>query len=190
MPRLLHSLALFALALPAALADSAPNAEELVEEGVGESEEYQVKAELLRSFLRYSTFPEGSFANEKSPIVVLVLGDDPFGPLIKAAFAKKKFNGRSIQIRRLRRVPNRIDAHLVFAHELPEQEQAALIAKLSARPLLFVSDTPGFVEAGGFINLYPDDGKIRFEINERCLKTRGVQLKADLLKLARIVEEA
>ncbi len=159
------------------------------ERSAEEIEEYTVKAELLFSFLKYSKFPEGTFAHKKSPIVVLVIGDDPFGPLLKAAFAKKQLNGRSIQIRRLKRIPRRTYAHLVFAHGIDEKGQSKLINELCGRPCLLVADTPGFAEAGGFINLYSDEGKVRFEINASCMKTTGVQLKADFLKLARIITD-
>ncbi len=152
-----------------------------------EADEYKVKANLLHSFLKYAKFPEGTFAHAKSPIVVLVIGDDPFGPLLKTTFAKKKVGGRTIQIRRLKRIPNRICAHLVFAHGLEAKERKRLIAKLCTRPCLLVADVPGFAAAGGFINLYMHQGKVRFEINECCLKTTGVMLKAELLKLARMV---
>lgn len=158
--------------------------------GAAETEQYKVRANLLHRFLKYATFPEGTFAHARSPIVVLVIGDDPFGPLLKATFAKKRIGGRTIQIRRLQRIPNRICAHLVYAHGLRPKDQQELISKLSARPCLLVAEVKGFAEAGGFINLYLDKGKVRFEINESRMKSTGVKLKAELLKLARLVSSA
>jgi hypothetical protein len=160
------------------------------ERGPAETEQYKVRANLLHRFLKYASFPEGTFAHARSPIVVLVIGDDPFGPLLKATFAKKRIGGRTIQIRRLQRIPNRICAHLVYAHGLGAKERQKLISKLSARPCLLVAEVKGFAEAGGFINLYLDKGKVRFEINESRMKSTGVRLKAELLKLARLVSSA
>src|SRR5437867_1187382 len=41
--------------------------------------EYQVKAVFLFNFAQFVEWPPAAFADDKSPIVIGILGDDPFG---------------------------------------------------------------------------------------------------------------
>lgn len=154
----------------------------------GRKKEYKVKAALLLNFLKYAKFPPKTFPKEGSPIKVLIIGDDPFGPILEKVLRKKDVRGRSIQILRVRKTPKIIDAQLVFTSGLDKKERAALIKTLMHKPTLLVGETAGFAEAGGFINLYMYRGKVRFEINSARQKSTKITLKAGLLKLARIVK--
>lgn len=150
--------------------------------------EYKIKAALLFNFLKYATFPPGTFSSKKSPIEVLIIGKDPFGPVLKETLGKKRIGGRAIRIRRVSSIPKKIDAQLVFTSGLTPKEEKLLITRLKDRPCLLVGESPGFAQAGGFINLYLDKGKVRFEINSGRQATTKIKLKAELLKLARIIK--
>ena len=56
-----------------------------------------------------------------------------------------------------------------------------------ALPVLTVSDGKGFSQSGGIIELYIDDGRIRFAINVDAADHAGVHLSSRLLGLAKIV---
>lgn len=149
---------------------------------------YKVKAALLLNFIKYANFPKDAFPTDKSPIEVLVVGEDPFGSILAKTFAKKKLHGRTIVIKRSATVPKTMDAHLVFAGGLKDKERTALIKLSKKRPCLLIGDTPGFAAAGGFINLYLLKGKVKFEVNVERQGDTKIKLKAELLKLARIVK--
>ena len=55
--------------------------------------------------------------------------------------------------------------------------------------LLTVSDIKGFAAAGGVIELFAEDGKMRFEINTRAAQRAGLRISSQLLKLARVTPE-
>lgn len=150
--------------------------------------EYQVKAALLFKFLQYTTFPKGAFKDKKAPIVITIVGDDPFGDLLESTFKGKKIHARDVTIKRTKKVPAALDAHLVFAGGLNDKERAKLIELSKDRRLLLVGETPGFAAAGGFINLVKKKRKLSFEINTDRQKDTGLKLKAGLLKVADIVK--
>jgi hypothetical protein len=62
------------------------------------------------------------------------------------------------------------------------------IAPVKELPVLTVSDARGFAQAGGMIELYEDNGRMRFAINIDTLQKSGVKLSSRLLDLARIVK--
>ncbi len=154
----------------------------------GRAREYKIKAALLFNFLKYAKFPKGTYSSSSEPIQVLIVGKDPFGPVLKKSLGKKKIGGRSIQIRRVKSIPKDITAQLIFTSGLKPHEEKQLIAQLKDKPSLLVGESPGFAKAGGFINLYLDKGKVRFEIKSTRQSTTRIKLKAELLKLARIVK--
>jgi hypothetical protein len=55
--------------------------------------------------------------------------------------------------------------------------------------LLTVSDVKGFAAAGGIIELFVEDGRMRFEINTRAARRAGLHISSQLLKLARFTPE-
>jgi len=56
--------------------------------------------------------------------------------------------------------------------------------------VLTVGDTDGFLEAGGIINLLIEDKKVRFEVNVTAAEKANLQIRSQLLRLAkRVVKE-
>jgi hypothetical protein len=53
-----------------------------------------------------------------------------------------------------------------------------------------MADTPNAAARGVAINLYPDDRRMRLEINPRALKRAGLTASYQLMNLARIVSSA
>ena len=55
--------------------------------------EYKVKAAYLLNFIRYTEWPVGTLHNN-NPIIICILGKDPFGNLLEQAFSGKDISER------------------------------------------------------------------------------------------------
>lgn len=66
--------------------------------------EYQVKAAFLYKFARFVEWPATSFADSTAPLVIGILGEDPFGPMLDQAITGKSVQGRPLQILRFTRL--------------------------------------------------------------------------------------
>ena len=55
--------------------------------------EYQVKAAFLFNFTKFVEWPDGSFEDPQAPIVVGIIGDDPFGDDLGRIIAGQKSPG-------------------------------------------------------------------------------------------------
>lgn len=64
----------------------------------------------------------------------------------------------------------------------------ALLAQ-SRAPALTVGDVPGFLAAGGMVELVIDSDAVRFDVNLQALRGQGIRLPAQVLSLARQVRE-
>ena len=62
-----------------------------------------------------------------------------------------------------------------------------ILAAADGKPILTVSDLPDFALAGGMIGLKIVDNHVRFDINARIARKVGLQLSAQLLRLADLV---
>lgn len=153
-----------------------------------EADEYRVKAAFLYHFVYYTTWPPKSFADDAAPIVLLIVGEDPFGPVLDATFEGKKLHDREVVVRRVEEVPKEVEAHVVFVGDATDEERAALLDLCRERPVLLVGEHEGFAEDGARCNFYLEDEKVRFEVNVGEAQECGLALSSQLLKLARIVE--
>src|SRR6202165_5618267 len=73
-------------------------------EGVdsSDSSEYLIKAGFIYNFAKLVEWPSTAFAQADSPIVIGILGDDPFGTTLDRIVADKKINGRGFVVKRLK----------------------------------------------------------------------------------------
>ena len=60
--------------------------------------EYQVKAAFLFNFVKFVDWPESSFADARAPIVLGILGENPFGDDLSNIVNGQLVKGRSIRV--------------------------------------------------------------------------------------------
>jgi hypothetical protein len=149
--------------------------------------EFQLKAVFLFNFVQFVQWPSSAFENADSPIVIGILGKDPFEGALDDAVAGELVRGRRILVRRFDRVEDARSAHVLFVSAAERANVDRVIATLRSRPILMVSDITGFARRGGTIAFYFDGSKLKFEINPAEAQRSGLQLSSQLLNLARIV---
>jgi hypothetical protein len=163
--------------------------------------EYEVKAAFIFNFLKFTDWPEEKTAANNSQIIIGIIGEDPFGP------ATNVFKGKSIEehkllltrfegIEQIKKMPEKeknkhLDAiktcHLLFICQSEQKQLRDIIEIVRNSSVLTVADTDGFIEAGGIINLFTEENKIRFDINQVTAENTGLKIRSQLLRLAKRV---
>lgn len=71
-----------------------------------------------------------------------------------------------------------------------ESTQIDRFAQIKTQPsaILFVSDSTGFIEQGGTMEYFIANNKLRFAVNMKAAKEKGLILSSKLLRIAKIVE--
>jgi YfiR/HmsC-like len=152
--------------------------------------EYDVKAAFLFNFAKFVEWPPPAFADDREPIVIAVLGTDPFGAALDRALAGKTIRGRSIVVRRFPTV-DRIEAcHVLFVSRSESQRFSEILARLGRSPVLTVGDDDHFAEAGGMMSFVVERNHVRFDVGLRAAREAGLNLSSELLKVARVVRVA
>ena len=150
-------------------------------------DEYQVKAFFLYNFARYVEWPSQALGPGKDPLVICVLGHDPFGAALQQAISGKAIDGRSLVVHELHDLRPGCNCHILFVGASERKLSQAAVAALKASGILTVGETPEFLKDGGVINFKLEDGKVRFEINVAAADQQGLRISSKLLSLAEVV---
>lgn len=149
--------------------------------------EYRVKAAYLYNFTKYIEWPQGAFASAASPVVIGILGDDPFGRLLEETVRGRTSQGRTVTIRRSRRADDLRDCQIVFISASERTEIDATLAILAQRKVVTVCDTGPLFERGVVIRLMVADATVQFEVRLDAAERLGVRFNSRMLEAARKV---
>jgi len=151
--------------------------------------EYMIKAGFLYNFAKFVDWPEEVFENSSTPLIIGILGEDPFGNDLDQIIKKKTVKERSILIKRLKTLDELKVCHILFISASEKSHLSKVISKTKDWHVLTVSEMEGFAELGGIINFTKEGNKIRFEINLDAAEQSGLKISSRLLKLAKIIRE-
>lgn len=151
--------------------------------------ELKVKATFLASFAQFVEWPEAAMGAADAPIILGVLGDDPFGNYLEQAASRKTANGRKIQVKRFQdAAAAAAGSHILFVGNSERQRLAKVFQELKTKPVLTVADIPTFLRDGGMIRFVIRDERVQLEINAEKAKSNELRISSKLLRLASIVE--
>lgn len=148
--------------------------------------EYQIKAAFLYNFTKFVDWPADCFATPHDPIVIGVLGANPFGQELTAVVHDRRVNGRGIRVLALDAPPEAAQVHVLFVAPGAETQLAAFFAA-TPPPTLTVGESDRFATLGGVIRFTTVGDKVRFEINVGAAERAGLKISAQLQKLATAV---
>lgn len=151
--------------------------------------EYQVKAVFLLRIAQFTDWPADS-EQLAQPFVIGVLGEDPFGSILEQAVAGERISSRPIVVRRYAGLADLAPCDLLFIAASHKQATLQVLARLRTAQTLTVADFPGFVGRGGAVELFLDEGRVRFRIDRDAAQASGLVLRSQLLRAAASVEEA
>ncbi len=146
--------------------------------------EYQIKAAFLYNFTKFVEWPAARFASASSPIVIAVLGENPFGDELAKLVKGRRVNGREIVIKSVTDTSEADSVHVLFICARNDRQLGPALAQLRADAVLTVGESAAFASAGGVITFTLVEDKVRFEINQAAGEQAGLKISSQLLKLA------
>lgn len=149
--------------------------------------EYQLKAVFLFHFAQFVEWPPDAFPEAHTPLVIGVLGEDPFGAYLDETVVGETVNNRSLVVRRYRRVEEITTCHVLFISRSEAGRLEEILTSLKGRPILTVSDASGFAARGGMIRFALEANKIRLRVNLAAAKDANLTISSKLLRPAEIV---
>jgi len=149
--------------------------------------EYEVKAAFLFNFARFVEWPAKALVRNGDPIVIGIVGDDPFGDALLQIAKEQTAQGRKIEIRYYKADEDCSASHLLFLSRSVAAQTEEILQRLQGRPILTVSEKEGFVRQGGVIEFALVEKTVRFDINATIAMQVGLKVSSKLLAVARSV---
>lgn len=140
--------------------------------------EYSVKANYLVRFAAFVEWPAHSFADNRSPVVICVVGRDPFsGALDRAARAQTAY-GRPLAVRRPGTAEAAADCHILYVGR-----GGGGMVPNGQRAILLVTDA-AVSSARGMIHFVVEADRVRFHIDLQAASRSQLSISSRLLNLA------
>jgi len=152
--------------------------------------EYQLKAAFLYNFAKFIEWPAQSFQEAGDPITICVLGQNPFGDILRQTVTGKPVGGRSFEIRLLPGASTFNGCHILFAAASQSKRFREIEPSIKTSPILTVGETPDFLNNGGMIGFKVEHGNVRLEINLGAADFAQIKISSKLLSLAEVVRRS
>lgn len=149
--------------------------------------EYRVKAVFLFNFAQFIDWPQAAFPDSQAPVVIGVLGDDPFGSLLQETVRGEALGGRPFEVRHYHSVDEIKACHILFISRSEGDRLQEILAGLKNRPILTVGDAEGFSLRGGMVRFVMDKNRIRLRVNLEAAQAANLTISSKLLRSAEIV---
>jgi hypothetical protein len=149
--------------------------------------EYQVKAAFLFNFTQFIEWPSHAFHAPDAPLIIGLLGNDPFGPYLDEMVAGEVAGGHRLIVQRFDRVEDVKVCHILFISSADRDQLRETFDALKKQPVLTVGDGPNFARTGGMIRFYTEENRIRIRINLDAAKEVQLNISSKLLRMADIV---
>jgi hypothetical protein len=174
---MLFGAVLLAVFAPLAWALAAPD------DDLEEGQEYQTKAEFLFSFAKFVSWPARKFNEPDSPLVIGVVGADPFGGLLEEAVQDHRINDRTVTVEHIESMEELRKCHIIFICRSETARLGSILAEVRGENVLTVGESDNFISRGGMINFVMVDNKVRFQINDSGARRAGLKMSSQLLAL-------
>ena len=143
------------------------------------SQDDKYKAMFVYNFTKSVEWPANVV---KGDFVICVVNQDNMLKQMEAIANGKMVGDCPISVIGVKNINEIPKCHILYLpSNVTNADISAAVAKVGDAATLIVSDRPGTVKYGSCINLVMVDDKIRFEINDKAIKDRNLQLNKTLL---------
>jgi hypothetical protein len=146
--------------------------------------EYQVKAVCVLNAVRFVSWPASAFQSADAPLVIGILGENPFGSTLQDVVKGETYQQRRIVVRRVR-LEEVATVHVLFICHSERDHLQGILGALGDATVLTISENERFTQSGGMLGLRLAGGKIRFEANANAASRAQLKINSQFLLLAR-----
>jgi len=153
------------------------------------SREYDLKAVFLYNFVTFVEWPKAVRPPPGKPIIIGVLGRDPFGKVLDEVVAGETLKENPLEVRRYRTPEAALECHILYISASEAARLPQILDMLRGKPVLTVADMPRFTEAGGIITFATGD-RVQLQVNAGAAQQAGLAISSKLLRVATVVGQA
>jgi len=153
-----------------------------------EQPEFVVKTAFIYNFLKFTQWPNGTFAKADTPIVMCTIGADTYGGALNV-LTSKHIDSHPVTLERSVPANALSKCNVIIVDGATPSQAMAEIGPFKTHPVLTIGDGADFAAAGGMIGLVNVDRQVRFQINVNAVHSSGLSISSQLLKIAILLDE-
>jgi len=150
--------------------------------------EYEIKAAVLFNLGQFVDWPASAFASAESPLVIGVLGQNPFSRSLDRAVEGEVVQKRKIVVKYGDTLDAIGSSHILFICRTEARKLSDILKALRGKTTLTVSDMAQFAEKGGMVNLVAAGDRVRMIVNPTQIEAAGLRASSKLLRIAELVK--
>jgi hypothetical protein len=151
------------------------------------SGEYWIKANYLHRFAMFVEWPADAFTSPEAPLMIGVVGEDPFGGALHRLVDGKRIDKRRLVVERVDSPHDARRFHILFVSAKETGSLAEFAARLYGSSTLVVGESPNVLRDGGTISFTVRDNKVGYDVDLSAAKRARLTISSKLSSLARIL---
>ncbi len=154
--------------------------------------EYKIKAAFIYNFIKFIDWQDHCLPENNSTIIIGVLGKNPFNNSFEP-ITKKKVKNKKVTIKYFPEFEKMTDktslkkCNVLFICDSEKEHLKDVINTVKDSCVLTVGEMNGLFKAEGIIKFTMHKKKVRFEINLTAAKRAKLEIRSQLLRLAKKV---
>lgn len=148
--------------------------------------EYQVKAVFIFNFTQFVDWPSSSFATEQSPLIIGVLGENPFGSYLEETVKGETANGHPLVVRYYKNMDEIKTCHILFINLHETNSVDTILSSLKGSNILTITNNYDNSKQEEVIRFFIRNHKTGFQINPDAAKNASLNMSSKLLNVATI----
>ncbi|MCX8069993.1 MAG: YfiR family protein [Thermodesulfovibrionales bacterium] len=146
-------------------------------------EERRLEAILIGRLASYVEFPY----RPTKFFIITVIDKNPFGNLLDELYKDKLINGKPVEIRYVSKIEDIGMCDIIFITSESAKQRQAIIDYAIKYSILTVSNSRGFAESGGIVQINFVNRKPNIKINYSSAQKSGIKIGAPLLSISTVI---
>jgi len=113
--------------------------------------------------------------------------NNPFGELPEKVLQQKEIHHQSVKINHIKSLRELHAVQVLFVPNMRLESLQKIIQSMHGKQILTISDSRGFAESGGMIQMYKVSQKIKLKINLKAAQDAGLSIRSSLLRIAQVI---
>jgi hypothetical protein len=151
-----------------------------------------LKALYSYKFALFAEWPDAKQNTASANLEFCIIGRNPFGQAALDSILGKPVKAKNIHVEVFSNgvlsEESLNNCHVAFISSSEAHRLSAILDNLQRRPILSISEIPGFSSHGGMITLIKSGDHIQFEINPDAIQQAGLTMSSKIIELATLVK--
>ncbi len=143
--------------------------------------QYEVQAVYLFDFAKFVRWPAGT---EHESLDICIAGQKIYVDTLTKIIAGEHIDSHPLTVHAIQGPEDEAGCDILFIDASVKDRLDALLSVTTGKPVLTVSDIPGFLDHGGMIQFLMIGKRVRFSVDLGPVTRSGISLSSELLKVA------